>query len=221
MSSGGRQDGEAAAEKGANSPVSFNALYLCLCGGRSPCQEHGPAFLCLWLCLTVTSVLLGLCGLLFCTSSSNKHHMDPTNEVPGQLPGVWVPCPHSQAAEKPETRQALATGWFGWEPLGLDGDLGKPSFGGRGQNWTPWGLWPSPSPSDRRGWENIRKSWCHGLSPCIFLPAPPHPAPDVDGLLQIKSSHLHLQKESPCCPPGDHRHCMSSRAPGGIGGTAQ
>lgn len=123
MRSGGRRDGEAAAEKGANSPVSFNALYLRLCGGRSPCQEPGPAFLCLWLCLTVAFVLLGLCGLLFCTSSSNKHHMDPTDEVPGQLPGVWVPL--SQAAEKPETRQALATGWFGWEPLGLHGDLGK------------------------------------------------------------------------------------------------
>lgn len=60
MSSGGRQEGEATAEEGANFPLSFNAPYLCLCGGRSPCQEHGPAFLSLWLYLTVTSVLLGL-----------------------------------------------------------------------------------------------------------------------------------------------------------------
>lgn len=44
MSSGERQEGEAAAGEGANSPLSFNALYLCLCGGRSPCQERGPAF---------------------------------------------------------------------------------------------------------------------------------------------------------------------------------
>lgn len=47
MSSGGRQEGEAAAEEGADFSLSFNALYLCLCGGRSPCQERGPAFLCL------------------------------------------------------------------------------------------------------------------------------------------------------------------------------
>lgn len=159
---------------------------------------------------------------MFCSSRSNKCHVDTTTEVPGQSPGVWVPCPHSQAGEKkPETGQTLATGWFGWAPLGLDGDLGKAQLwwertklGLQGESprpglspcslglsWlgqcsgprTPRGLWPAPSPGDRLGWGNMGKSQCHGVSPCICLPAPPHPAPDLNGLLQIKSSHLNPQ----------------------------
>lgn len=174
--------------------------------------------------------------------------------MPGQLPRVWVPCPHSQDGGNSETRQALTTGWFGWAPLGLDGTLAKPSLGGRGQSWVCSGTlldlgshlaaWASPGWVSAQGqghhggcgqhpvlvtdWDGKTlgspSTMGHGLSPCICLPAPPHPAPDVHGLLQIKSSHLNPQKRSPCCPSRDHRgHCMklSSRVPGGIGGTAQ
>lgn len=90
----------------------------------------------MWPCFSlpvavpVTAVLL---GLVFCASSSNKCHVGPKTEVPGQLPGAS--CPHSQAGEKPETRQAL-------EQVSLDGHLwawmgtfAKPSFVGRGQKW--------------------------------------------------------------------------------------
>lgn len=167
------------------------------------------------------------------------------------MPEVWVPCPHSQAGENPETGQASAT-------VGLDGHLwawmgtlAKPSLRGREQSWVCSGslldlgshlaAWASPGWVSAQGqghhegcgqhpvlvtdWDG-NTSGCPsamgcGLSPCICLPAPPHP--DVNGLMQIKSSHLNPQKKSPCCASRDHSHCMkcNSRVPGGISGTAQ
>lgn len=115
-------------------PLSHLMLCICVSVGAGA-LARSVALFSLPVAVPVTAVLWGSCGLVFCTSSSNKCHVDPETEVPGQLPGVWVPCPHSQAGEKPETRQAL-------EQVSLDGHLwawmgtfAKPSFGGRGCRW--------------------------------------------------------------------------------------
>lgn len=100
------------------------------------------------------------------------------------------------------------------------GTLAKPSFGGRGQSWVCSGslldlgchlaAWASRSWVGAQGkghhgdcdqnpvlvtdWDGktsgSQSAMGRGLSPCICRPAPPHPAPDVNGLLQIESSHL-------------------------------
>lgn len=127
---------------------------------------------------------------------------------------------------KPWSRSVwMGTFGLGWAPLqspalvGEDAggfavshlDLGchlvagaSPGWGGCSGTRTPRGLWPAPAPGDRLGWENTGKSRGHGLwaLTCTCLSAPPHPAPDANGLLQIKSSPLNPQKRAPAVPPG-------------------
>lgn len=205
--------------------------------GPEPSPGAWPCSLCRWPCLTVTAVLWGSCGLVFSTSSSNKCHVDPETEVPGQLPGVWVPCPHSQAGEKPETRQAL-------EQVSLDGHLwawvgtfAKPSFGGRGCRWVCSGsrldlgchLVAGASP----GWVGAQGQGHHGgCGQCLLLvtdwdgKTPGSPGAVGCGLSPALASQPLLilplmrmgfcklkfsfesPKKSPCCPSREHSHCL-------------
>lgn len=131
MSSGERQDGEAAAEEGANSLLSFNALCWCLCGGRSPCQELGPAFLCCG-CAWLSPLCCG--ALMFCTAATNvRWALQLRCQDDCQGFGFLVPRPRLGRNLRPGKP---------WPQGGLDGHLwawmgtlAKPSLGGRGQSW--------------------------------------------------------------------------------------
>lgn len=132
MSSGGRQAGEAAAEEGANFPLSFNALSLCLCGGRCPCQERGPAFLSLWLCLTVTSVLLRLLWAPVLSVQQQTNVMwtlQPRCQDSCQRFGFLVPTPRLGRIlrlGRPQPQLvwmgAFGLGWGPWQSLALVGE---------------------------------------------------------------------------------------------------
>lgn len=89
-------------------------------------------------------------------------------------------------------------------------------LGGCSGTRTPRGMRLAAGPSGRQRWQNIReKSWGRGLSACICLPDPRHPACDINGLfckLKVLTAQQKLagnpQKNNPRCPSGDHCHCL-------------